>query len=294
MICPRRPVPVEVCVVTYRNEDTVQALVTSLAGVPGASLAVHENGGSARTLELAAATAALHGIPFRGELCGTGNCGFGVACNALAAASTARDLLFLNPDAVVEQWPDGLAAQGRIVGAEVLDEAGRPALVYGTRRRVRDEVALRWLRRSPSPPRGTGYVSGAALLVDRRLFERLGGFDRAYFMYYEDIDLCHRATDLGAPVVVDARWRVSHRGGHSVGRSAEALALALLRSYASGRRFHASRRHPVRAYDLLTLVDAALRSAVFSLVPARHMSARANRAVVRAAASRLLETSPAR
>jgi N-acetylglucosaminyl-diphospho-decaprenol L-rhamnosyltransferase len=279
---------VEACVVTYRSADTLERLVESLRQVPGVALAVHENGGEAAVLELAAELAARSGIPFRGELCGRGNCGFGAACNSLAEGSRAEDLLFLNPDAEVLTWPEGLSARGRLVGADVRQPDGAPARVWGRSRTLRDEVRLRWLRRPPSPPDGRGYVSGAAFLLPRADFARLGGFDERYFMYYEDIDLGRRAGQAGIPVVVEHRWQVRHLGGHSVGRSAEGLTTALLRSWESGRRFHASRSGSPRGYDALTAVDAALRAVVFGLRPGGRARARANRSLAATATRALL------
>lgn len=283
----------EVCVVAYNSEETLPALVESLRLLPaGTSLAVHDNGPGGGTLDGVRAAAAKAQIPFRGEACAVGNCGFARGCNALAAGSKADELLFLNPDARVVSWPSGLHADGQIVGARILT-GGRSAITYGTTRRLSDEVALRWLRRTPAKPEGLGYVSGAALLVDRGLYASLGGFDEGYFMYYEDIDLCHRAVVAGARVVLQDQWVVEHAGGHSVGRTASGLTAAHLRSYRSGRRYHARHGHSVPAYDALCLVDAALRSGARIALPARRPVAKADWAVAREAARQLARRVPA-
>ncbi|MCW2571545.1 MAG: glycosyltransferase [Frankiales bacterium] len=281
------PSPLEVCIVAYRNEDTIEALIESLRRVPDATVAVHDNGPGAGTLDVAARAARDAGIPFRGEECPDGNCGFGAGCNRLVASSAATDVLFLNPDARVEHWPPGLAARSRIVGALVQSPDGTPTHVWGTARRLRDEMRLRWLRQQPQAPTGTGYVSGAAMLVGRECFNELGGFDEGFFMYYEDIDLCTRANEHGVPVVLDPAWVVRHEGGHSVGGSAEALTRAHLTSYASGRRYHAKRGHP-RGYDALVLADSAARTVAFRLSSKRHPDAVANAAVARAASRSLI------
>lgn len=41
-------------------------------------------------------------------------------------------------------------------------------------------------------------VSGCSMLIERDLFNRLGGFDPIFFLYSDDIDLCTRAAALGA------------------------------------------------------------------------------------------------
>lgn len=63
--------------------------------------------------------------------------------------------------------------------------------------------------------RRVDWVSGACFAIRRELFERLGGFNEDYFMYLEDIDLCHRAGLAGAAVGYDPDAHVIHVGGVS-------------------------------------------------------------------------------
>ena len=66
--------------------------------------------------------------------------------------------------------------------------------------------------------RDADYVSGAALLVRRELFERLGGFSEAYRpAYYEDADLCFGVRSLGYRVVYQPRAEVVHYEGVTSG-----------------------------------------------------------------------------
>lgn len=60
------------------------------------------------------------------------------------------------------------------------------------------------------------WVSGAAMAVRKNIFEEIGGFDENFFMYFEDIDLCHRIKDKGYDVVVDKDISIVHLGGGSV------------------------------------------------------------------------------
>ena len=57
-------------------------------------------------------------------------------------------------------------------------------------------------RYNPGTPEGdvvdrAGWVSGSCFLARRSALEELGGFDEAYFMYAEDMDLCWRAHQAG-------------------------------------------------------------------------------------------------
>lgn len=66
--------------------------------------------------------------------------------------------------------------------------------------------------------RDADYVSGAAMLIRRALFEALGGFDRHYLpAYYEDVDLCFRVRAAGKRVVVQPASEIVHLEGVSNG-----------------------------------------------------------------------------
>lgn len=58
-------------------------------------------------------------------------------------------------------------------------------------------------------------VTGCFLLINRSLWEELGGFDPAFFMYAEESDLCHRARKMGARPVITPTATILHYGGLS-------------------------------------------------------------------------------
>jgi GT2 family glycosyltransferase len=58
-------------------------------------------------------------------------------------------------------------------------------------------------------------LTGGFLLVDRRLWQQLGGFDTRFFLYGEDVDLSWRAQALGAQPFMTDLCRYRHVGGAS-------------------------------------------------------------------------------
>ncbi len=62
------------------------------------------------------------------------------------------------------------------------------------------------------------WVSGACFLVRRAAFEQVGGFDEAYFMYAEDVDLCWRLGRSGWTVAYVPAAEVTHLQGVSTDR----------------------------------------------------------------------------
>lgn len=87
-----------------------------------------------------------------------------------------------------------------------------------------------------------GWLSGSCLLVRRRAFEQVGGFDEAYFMYFEDVDLGDRLARAGWTNVYCPSARVTHRGGHATEREPGPMAVA---HHRSAYRYLAA-RHPAR------------------------------------------------
>jgi N-acetylglucosaminyl-diphospho-decaprenol L-rhamnosyltransferase len=71
----------------------------------------------------------------------------------------------------------------------------------------------------PGGPTGVDWVSGSCMLVRRDVFEELGGFDEAYFMYGEDVDICWRAHRAGYGVAYVPAASVTHVGGISTRRT---------------------------------------------------------------------------
>jgi N-acetylglucosaminyl-diphospho-decaprenol L-rhamnosyltransferase len=76
------------------------------------------------------------------------------------------------------------------------------------------------------------------LLLRRQAFTEIHGFDPAYFMYFEDVDLGDRLKKAGWASIYCPSARVTHQGGHSTERAKSAMADAHHRSayrYLAGR-----------------------------------------------------------
>jgi O-antigen biosynthesis protein len=157
------------------------------------------------------------------------NLGFIGSCNAGAAAAHGELLLFLNNDTqVTSGWLDALLrcfaerADCGIAGSRLvypdgrLQEAGGIVFADGNgwatgRFERRDAPAFRYRRE-------TDYVSGASLLIRRKVFQRIGGFDARYApAYYEDTDLAFAVRQLGLRVYYEPTSTVIHCEGITAG-----------------------------------------------------------------------------
>ena len=69
--------------------------------------------------------------------------------------------------------------------------------------------------------REVDWVSGACLLTRRPLLEHLGGFDEAFFLYSEDVDLCARIRARELEILFTPDVRVTHHKSRSVAKNGE-------------------------------------------------------------------------
>jgi len=112
-------------------------------------------------------------------------------------------------------------------------------------------------RRCDDGWREVDWVSGAALLIRREIFEAIGGWCEDYWMYSEDVDLCCRARAAGHTVAFTAEATRLHRHGGTSLRNLEASGLTRSEVIMS-RHVYASRHfHGVRQVGLHALLAAS-------------------------------------
>ncbi len=149
------------------------------------------------------------------------NHGFGAGNNLGVRHASGKYLAFLNPDTVVE--PGWLTALIQALEADpqvglatskilLLSEPGRINAcgndVHSSGLTLCRGLGMDRARFASSDQ--VGAVSGAAFAVRRELYELLGGFDEAFFMYMEDTDLSLRARLAGYHCVYTASSIVYH------------------------------------------------------------------------------------
>ncbi|MEV6875568.1 glycosyltransferase [Amycolatopsis sp. NPDC051128] len=153
------------------------------------------------------------------------NLGFVGACNLGAEHARGEHVMFLNNDTEVRPgWLDELVAvvesrpEVGLVGSKLVYPDGRlqecGGIIWA------DGTGWNYGRlQSPDAPwfqavRDVDYCSGAALLVRRDLFERIGGFDKRFApAYYEDTDLAFAVRAAGYRTVIQPASVVVHHEG---------------------------------------------------------------------------------
>lgn len=149
------------------------------------------------------------------------NLGFGRAVN-LAARDAASDLLLLlNSDATlvpgaVSKLAATLLVDGSVgIAAPAIFEADGHTLQPGVHGRFPRMFCNPSRRAAEGDARVVDWASGVALLVRKDDFIAIGGFDEAFDMYLEDVDLCRRLNRQGKVVLREPAAAVIHLGGQS-------------------------------------------------------------------------------
>ena len=62
-------------------------------------------------------------------------------------------------------------------------------------------------------------ATGAALFISKTLFQKIGGFDETYFIYFEDVDLSWRVWRRGRRVVLVPQSMVYHKHGATTSKN---------------------------------------------------------------------------
>lgn len=164
------------------------------------------------------------------------NAGFSASNNRGIERSSCEFVLLLNPDAELQTGSlEALVAAARtdqrigVVGPLVLGSGGlvQPGS-FGSFPTLARRMGLGFSRalhrlagRQDASPRVPGvrtdvdWVTGACMLVRRTAIDDAGPMDEAFFLYYEDIEWCHRMRDHGWRVVLEPSARCVHRLGRS-------------------------------------------------------------------------------
>jgi N-acetylglucosaminyl-diphospho-decaprenol L-rhamnosyltransferase len=234
---PRTACALTVLIVTYNSRrligNLLEQLQPQLAGLEAEVLVV-DNASHDGTADLVAAD-----YPWVKLVRSRENLGFAAGNNLGARHAGGRMLLMLNPDAVPEP---GAIAEGLqlmranprvgLGGGRLLDTDGRTqpsarmfptlfqefAVLTGLAARYPQSRIWGHFDRTwadPAQAAQIDWVPGAFAFMSAELFQRIGGFDERFFLYYEEVDLCRRIQQRGFTIHYWPQLRVQHIGGES-------------------------------------------------------------------------------
>ena len=282
---------ISVSIVSYNTRDLLRACLLSLQarqaeGEATLEIIVADNGSTDGSPEMVLAE--FSGV----RLVRTGgNIGYGRANNAALEEATGRYFFVLNSDTEVE--PGALAALRGFMDAHPTVGAAGAQLILPdgtTQASCATDPSLRavfweqtYLDKLLPGNRVTGayamthwaynetraveQVAGACLFVRREAYGAIGGFDPAYFMYFEDTDFCIRLRKSGWPIWFVPQARIRHHLGASSGGDWRVRA-SMIASYNQSRYYYYTRyggRGRGLLLKMLTLLGAGLRWLAWSI-----------------------------
>lgn len=158
------------------------------------------------------------------------NLGFGRANNLGAKYATGKYLFLLNSDTLLlnnairiffDYAESHQYEKIGTLGSWLLDKNEKPNNSYGFFPCATNEINyLLGKYQLPSlnditEEKEVDYITGANLFIKKQLFERLDGFDKNIFMYYEETDLQYRIAQRGLSRKVIPGPRIIHLEGGS-------------------------------------------------------------------------------
>jgi GT2 family glycosyltransferase len=263
-----------VVIVTYRSKGVVDRALDALepiAEAGGVKCIVVDNASNDGTAEHVGLR-----YPWVKLLAGATNLGFGRGCNAGLVQADTEFVLFLNPDAVLDQeallllegFLDAHPRAG-LVAPAIENEAGgfQPVRPLPTPLGiVAEEGGF-----GPSPeipvwpgsaPFRSEWLCGAALMGRRSLLDDLDGFDPHFFLYYEETDLCLRALEMGSEIWVVPSAVARHTGGASAELTDSRLwSGCIAEHYFESRHYYLCKHHGVVRAVGAALLEIALMGA---------------------------------
>lgn len=254
------PIDISILIVSYNTlELTLEAIRSALDDTHEAAIEIVCVDNASRD---GSAEAIARAFPHIRLIALTSNVGFAAANNIAAQSAGGKRLLLLNPDTITID--SGIDKLWRF--AERRPECG----IWGGRTLFADRTlnpTSCWARMTPwnlfcravgltylfpkselfngeaygawprDAEREVDIVTGCFLLIDKSLWMALGGFDKTFFMYGEEADLCHRAAARGARPAITPQATIIHIGGASESSNADKL-VKVLRGKVTLMRVH--------------------------------------------------------
>lgn len=217
-----------VVIVTWNSADTIEGCLQPLTK-SGVEVIVVDNASNDDTAKL------VKKIPTVKLLQNQANIGYGRAANQGVAASGAEFIFLLNPDteirsSTLEELKKYLISHPEVgvVGPKLIFPDGTLQREIGPFPNWLNQVMiLLRLHRigffskivypdyDETKEQEVENIIGAAVMLPRKVFEQVGGFDEKFFLWFEDTDLLKRISLAGYKIVYYPTAVVEHKIGSS-------------------------------------------------------------------------------
>ncbi len=276
-----KPPLISIIIVTYNSSSTIAACLKSLLSQSSdgkdIEVIIVDNASTDTTRKTISAD-----FPQVTLIENKTNVGFAAAVNQGAAAAKGAHFLLLNPDTLMQntfirRLADFLHGnhQAAVAGCNLVDREGKhqpscwkkPTLsMLLLETFLPCKVSLPLVTDNPPLLSEVKMVSGACMAIKRDVFERVGGFDEQFFIYYEDADFCFRARKAGYKVFFNPAISVFHE----VGGSSADQTMMFLHLYQSKTSFFEKHYPGVTS----VIAKAVIRAGILVRIPLYWMAAK--------------------
>jgi GT2 family glycosyltransferase len=214
------------------------------------------------------------------------NLGFGRANNAAAEIAQGRNLFLLNPDTllmnnaikILSDYLDG-NEQVAVCGGNLFDEEYAPACSFG--RMFLPSIINELSQLAAGFPEKiiygknrifnytnkaleVAFIIGADMMIKKETFLNLGGFDKDFFMYHEEIELAYRIHKSKYKIMNIPDAHIVHLEGKSISSNTEKKYKKFL-----ARNLYLNKTHSriaIFVVNKLFLFNSVLRFIFFSII----------------------------
>jgi GT2 family glycosyltransferase len=164
------------------------------------------------------------------------NIGFGKGCNYGFSKASGKYICFLNPDTIIkeniflqildifkEDKSIGIVGPKQQTRSPFFDfSAGfYPNIVFeffnlfGVGVFFEGLIVFLLTKLKKDRVLEVDWILGASIFIRAELFESINGFDKDYFMFYEEVDLCKRVSNKGYKIIYSPQYNIHHIGSVS-------------------------------------------------------------------------------
>lgn len=212
------------------------------------------------------------------------NLGFGKANNLGAKYATGEYLFFLNPDtylinnAITELFNFAKTHNISTCGANLFSANLKPTLSYWMLMpSITDELSALCSNiplkikynnshehNLTSTPKEVAFIIGADLMIHNNLFKQLNGFDKDFFMYFEETDLQYRAKKLGHKIYNLPSAKIVHLESQTLSSQTKKLQLF----FESRKLFYLKNRTKAQLQfaNLILKINSIIRICIFYIL----------------------------
>jgi len=264
---------VTVIIVTYQSRKTIGSTLDALKRAYDSRLAavvVVDNASQDETVDIVS-----ENYPWVTLVRNTRNIGFGRGCNCGFNYVKTPYLMFLNPDAVIgfQSLTTMLAFMDQdrrvgMCGPSIKEPSGGVHFVGALPTPARIlfmPLFSGWATRGRryvypgEAPAVTEWICGACMLLRKEVFEKVGGFDSRFFLYFEETDLCLRVRQLGWEI-----WTVGESICEHINAASAKETKAHMRGDTISEHYYKSRfYYMVKNFGLVWAIVAEIGEIVF-------------------------------